>query len=83
MRASSRTSPRKLPGLAAMRSSSSSTTRGTYYHTLSEELDIVGLLSGGAGHVAGFGDDGLRVFDQFQSNDRMIRGFEYGGIGPV
>ena len=29
------------------------------------------------------GDDGLRIFDQFQSNDRMIRGFEYGGIGPI
>jgi outer membrane protein insertion porin family len=59
------------------------TTRGTYYHTISEELDIVGLVSAGAGHVAGFGSDGLRMFDQFQSNDRMIRGFEYGGIGPV
>ena len=58
------------------------TGRATYYHTLSDELDIVGLLSGGAGHVSGFGDDGLRIFDQFQSNDRMIRGFAYGGIGP-
>jgi outer membrane protein insertion porin family len=58
------------------------TTRGSYYHTLSEELDVVGILSGGAGHIAGFGGDGLRIFDQFQSNDRMIRGFEYGGIGP-
>ena len=38
--------------------------------------------SGGGGHIAGYGDDGLRIFDQFQSNDRMIRGFEYGGIGP-
>ena len=59
------------------------TTRGTYYHTISEELDIVGLLSAGAGHVVGYGSGGLRVFDQFQSNDRMIRGFEYGGIGPI
>ena len=59
------------------------TGRGTYYHTLSEELDIVGLLSAGGGHIAGFGDDGLRIFDQFQSNDRMIRGFEFGGIGPI
>ena len=58
------------------------TARATYYHTLSDELDVVGLLSGGAGHVSGFGDDGLRIFDQFQSNDRMIRGFAYGGIGP-
>ena len=58
------------------------TARGSYYHTLSEELDVVGILSGGGGHVASYGGDGLRVFDQFQSNDRMIRGFEYGGIGP-
>lgn len=57
--------------------------RGTYYQTLSEEMDIVALLSAGGGHVQGFGDDGLRVFDQFKSNDRMIRGFEYNGIGPV
>ncbi|PWK69792.1 outer membrane protein assembly factor BamA [Aminobacter sp. AP02] len=57
--------------------------RGTYYQTLSEELDIVALLSAGGGHVQGFGDDGLRVFDQFKNNDRMIRGFEYNGIGPV
>ena len=59
------------------------TARGSYYHTVSEELDIVGILSAGGGHVAGFGDDGLRIFDQFQSNATMVRGFEYGGIGPI
>lgn len=59
------------------------TSRGTVYQTLSEQLDLVGLISGGAGHIAGYGDNGLRIFDQFQSNDRMIRGFEYGGIGPA
>jgi len=58
------------------------TARASYYHTLSEELDIVGIVSGGGGHIASYGGDGLRIFDQFQSNDRMIRGFEYGGIGP-
>ncbi|HEY6633058.1 MAG TPA: outer membrane protein assembly factor BamA [Rhizobiaceae bacterium] len=58
------------------------TARASYYHTLSEELDIVGIVSGGGGHVVGWGSDELRVFDHFQSNDRMIRGFEYGGIGP-
>ena len=59
------------------------TGRGSYYHTVSEELDIVGILSAGGGHVAGFGDEGLRIFDQFQSNTTMVRGFEYGGIGPI
>ncbi|ESY72955.1 outer membrane protein assembly factor BamA [Mesorhizobium sp. M0051] len=59
------------------------TGRGSIYQTLSEQYDLVGLISGGAGHVVGYGSDGLRIFDQFQSSDRMIRGFAYGGIGPV
>jgi outer membrane protein insertion porin family len=59
------------------------TGRGTYYHTLSEELDVVGLATIGGGHVLGYGgDSSLRIFDHFMSNDRMIRGFEFGGIGP-
>ncbi|CCV07012.1 Outer membrane protein assembly complex, YaeT protein [Mesorhizobium metallidurans STM 2683] len=59
------------------------TARGSYYQTLSEQLDLVGLISGGAGHVQGYSSGDLRIFDQFQSNDRMIRGFAYGGIGPA
>jgi outer membrane protein insertion porin family len=58
------------------------TGRSTYYQTLSEEMDIVGLATVGGGHIAGYGSDNLRIFDHFQSTDRMIRGFEYGGIGP-
>ncbi|RWL81317.1 MAG: outer membrane protein assembly factor BamA [Mesorhizobium sp.] len=59
------------------------TGRASVYQTLSEQLDLVGLVSGGAGYIAGYGNGDLRIFDLFQSNDRMIRGFEYGGIGPV
>ncbi|PZO79432.1 MAG: outer membrane protein assembly factor BamA [Mesorhizobium amorphae] len=59
------------------------TTRGTYYHTLSEELDIVGLLTGGAGHITAYGDENLRVFDHFKSSDRIIRGFKFNGMGPA
>src|SRR5690606_17955542 len=59
------------------------TGRGTYYHTLSEEMDLIGVASPGGGHVIGFGGGGLRVVDLFQSNDRIIRGFAYNGIGPV
>ncbi|MBZ9705928.1 outer membrane protein assembly factor BamA [Mesorhizobium sp. ESP7-2] len=60
------------------------TGRGSIYQTLSEQLDLVGLISGGAGHVESYGNNGtLRIFDQFQSTDRMIRGFAYNGIGPV
>ncbi len=58
------------------------TARGSYYQTLSEELDLVGVLTAGAGHVEGYGDDGLRVFDLFRSSDRIIRGFDFNGIGP-
>ena len=56
--------------------------RGTYYRTLSDEMDLVGLLSAGGGHIASFGGSELRVFDHFQSNERMIRGFRHNGIGP-
>ncbi len=56
--------------------------RARYYHTLSEEYDIVGSLTGGGGHVEGFGGDGLRTFDLFKSSDRILRGFKYNGIGP-
>ncbi|PBB99805.1 outer membrane protein assembly factor BamA [Mesorhizobium sp. WSM3862] len=59
------------------------TGRASVYQTLSEQLDLVGLVSGGAGYIAGYGSNDLRIFDYFQSNDRMIRGFAYGGIGPV
>ncbi|SMH48580.1 outer membrane protein assembly factor BamA [Mesorhizobium australicum] len=59
------------------------TARGNYYHTLSEQQDIVGLVTLGAGHIQPFDDNGLRVFDQFKGSDRMIRGFAYNGIGPA
>lgn len=58
------------------------TGRASYYRTLSEEMDIVGLVTGGAGHISSTGSGELRVFDLFKSNDRIIRGFEYNGIGP-
>ncbi|MDP3898803.1 MAG: outer membrane protein assembly factor BamA [Mesorhizobium sp.] len=58
------------------------TGRASYYRTFSEEQDIVGLFVAGAGHVQALGTP-LRVFDQFQSSDRIIRGFAYNGIGPV
>jgi len=56
--------------------------RARYYHTLSEELDLVGLVTVGGGHIEGFGGDGLRTFDLFKSSDRILRGFEFNGIGP-
>lgn len=58
------------------------TARGSYYQTLSSELDLVGVLSAGAGHIQAYGDNDIRVFDNFQNSDRMIRGFKNNGIGP-
>jgi outer membrane protein insertion porin family len=59
------------------------TARASYYKQLSEELDLVGLLVVGGGHVQAIGGTPLRVFDYNQSNDRIIRGFAHNGIGPV
>jgi outer membrane protein insertion porin family len=59
------------------------TGRASYYRTLSDEADIVALVAAGGGHVMPIGAAPLRVFDLFQSNDRIIRGFAYNGIGPV
>lgn len=58
------------------------TARGSYYHTLQEEWDVVGLVAVGGGHILSNGGDDLRIFDHFKSSTRMIRGFAYNGIGP-
>ncbi|WP_137131833.1 outer membrane protein assembly factor BamA [Rhizobium sp. FY34] len=55
--------------------------RARYFHLLSDELDLIGSLSVGAGHVVKTGDS-LNVFDQFTLGGRQIRGFENDGIGP-
>ncbi|MFP1632556.1 outer membrane protein assembly factor BamA [Zhengella sp. ZM62] len=58
------------------------TARGQYYKQLNEELDLVGLLTAGAGHTAQIGNNPIRQFDLFKNSDRMIRGFAYNGFGP-
>lgn len=58
------------------------TGKALYYHTLNEEMDLVGLIGVSGGHVQPTTSTGVRTFDLFQSNERMIRGFAYGGIGP-
>ncbi|MCV0396506.1 MAG: outer membrane protein assembly factor BamA [Rhizobiaceae bacterium] len=58
------------------------TGRGNYYRTLNEEMDLVGLITVGGGHIVDYGDEGLRVFDMFQNTTRIIRGFEGNGFGP-
>lgn len=58
------------------------TARGAYYRTMSTEMDLVGMLAVGGGHIEAFGSNGLRIFDHFQGNTRMIRGFAHNGFGP-
>lgn len=52
-----------------------------YTHTLSDEFDLIGSVTGQAGHVVPTGDN-LLVFDQFKFGGRQVRGFKNDGIGP-
>lgn len=58
------------------------TGRASYYKTLLDEADVVGVISGGAGHVAYYGGGVQRAFDLFQGSAKMVRGFEAAGWGP-
>ncbi|MCB8838569.1 outer membrane protein assembly factor BamA [Aurantimonas sp. VKM B-3413] len=58
------------------------TGKASYFKLLSEEYDVIGQLSGGAGNVSSLGGDGLRVFDNFFKGQDIVRGFDYKGIGP-
>ena len=58
------------------------TGRGSYYRTLLDKADVVGVISGGGGHIAHYGGGAPRVFDLFQGSTRMVRGFEAAGWGP-
>ncbi len=55
--------------------------QASYYRTLSDYGDIIGLVSGGAGYVAPTSGN-LRVFDQLFVGQETIRGFASQGIGP-
>ena len=55
-------------------------TDARYYHELME--DVVGVVRGQAGYIRGFGENGLRVTDQFFLGPTLVRGFESAGIGP-
>ncbi|WP_161510411.1 outer membrane protein assembly factor BamA [Bartonella quintana] len=58
------------------------TGKAMMYKTLSDQMDLVGLLSFGAGYIHEIGREGVRIFDMFKVNSDMIRGFKYNGIGP-
>ncbi|WJW79876.1 outer membrane protein assembly factor BamA [Bartonella sp. TP] len=52
------------------------------YTTLSDQHDIIGLLSAGAGFMHQSDAGGARVFDMFKNDNDMVRGFKYNGMGP-
>jgi outer membrane protein insertion porin family len=56
--------------------------KARYYHTLSDESDIVGSFTLGAGYLVSTNGEDLNVFDQFAIGGTEIRGFEDAGIGP-
>ncbi|WP_336294400.1 outer membrane protein assembly factor BamA [Bartonella sp. CB169] len=58
------------------------TGKAMMYRTLSEQVDLVGLLSFGGGYIHKIGNEGVRIFDMFKAGSDMIRGFRYNGIGP-
>ncbi|WP_208436081.1 outer membrane protein assembly factor BamA [Bartonella phoceensis] len=58
------------------------TGKAMIYKTLSEQMDLVGLLSFGGGYIHEIGRNGVRIFDMFKANSDLIRGFKYNGIGP-
>ncbi len=51
-----------------------------YYHPIYE--DIIGFVRLQGGNIAGFGNDPLRITDQFQLGPSLVRGFAPSGIGP-
>jgi outer membrane protein insertion porin family len=58
------------------------TGSATYYHLLSEDLDLVAMVAGGGGHIAELDSGGVRNSDLFRSSNQIIRGFDSNGIGP-
>jgi len=55
--------------------------RARYFALLSDEADIIGQVSAGAGHVIATKDN-LNIFDQFTFGGKQVRGFENNGLGP-
>jgi outer membrane protein insertion porin family len=44
--------------------------------------DVVGVLRGQGGHIAGIGGGGIRMLDHFQMGPNLVRGFAPIGLGP-
>jgi outer membrane protein insertion porin family len=53
-----------------------------YYHELPWFEDVVAVARFQAGHIMPFGDNNLRLIDNFNLGPTLVRGFASGGIGP-
>jgi len=72
----------EIAGLGGDAKHVQSVFKGAYFHTLSDEADIVGVLKVGAGNITGLGQP-VRTVDHFRLGPSHIRGFAANGIGPV
>ena len=67
------------------------TAKAAYYQTISDDLNLVGILSAGGGHIFATGnpttpsaaDGGILVGDLFKANSDIVRGFKASGFGPT
>jgi outer membrane protein insertion porin family len=56
------------------------TGEARFYYPLKDKITLVGRVIGG--HIAGWGDDEVRLIDLFYKGGETIRGFDRGGFGP-
>lgn len=59
------------------------TAKAAAYVTVSEELDLIGSVRIGGGHVEELGSNGVGPLEYFRLSNKFIRGFDSNGIGPV
>jgi outer membrane protein insertion porin family len=55
--------------------------RARYYHTLWEEMSVVGSLRGQAGTITDLGGSGVHPSEAFLLGPQLVRGFSPGGMG--
>ncbi|MAS07377.1 MAG: outer membrane protein assembly factor BamA [Ahrensia sp.] len=72
----------EIAGLGGDAKHVQSVFKGVYFHTLSDDADLVGLVKVGAGNITGLGQS-VRTVDHFRLGPSHIRGFAANGIGPV
>jgi outer membrane protein insertion porin family len=56
------------------------TVDARYYYPISD--DFTALIRGQAGQINAWGGQGLRIIDNFNVGQSLVRGFTQGGIGP-